>query len=93
MSWLIQGTHTVEECMHALDELAGQGPERLKQFYFGCGSGDHSHCAIVDAKSEAEARALVPDFLRAKTRVSQIGQFSEEQIKGFHAQKAAQAHS
>ncbi len=88
MTYLVVSPHTKEECLRALDEELAKGPDMLKKVYFGCNAGDHTGYAIVDVKSEAEARKLVPDFLINKARIVQLGQFTPEMIRSFH-EKAA----
>jgi hypothetical protein len=88
MTYFIQTPHTKEECLKALDEQLAKGPETLKKFYYGCGAGDHTGYAIVDAKDEAEARKLVPSFLVNKARVVEIGIFTPEMIRSFHTKVA-----
>jgi hypothetical protein len=88
MTYLIESPHTKEECLRALDEQLEKGPEVLKKLYFGCNAGDHTGYAIVDAKSEGDARKLVPDFLIGKARIVEIGQFTPEMIRSFHTKAA-----
>ena len=40
--YLIESSHTPEECMKALDEFGGKGPEVLAGFEFGCGHDVHT---------------------------------------------------
>lgn len=88
MTYLIESPHTKEECLRALDEQLEKGPEVLKKLYFGCNAGDHTGYAIVDAKSEGDARKLVPDFLIGKARIVEVGQFTPEMIRSFHTKAA-----
>ncbi len=87
MTYLIESPHTAEECLKALDELLAKG-DILDRMYFGCKAGDHTGYAIVDAKSYSDARNLIPPFLLDKSRVIEVGKFSPEEIKGFHAEAA-----
>lgn len=84
MKYLLQTPHTKEECLRELDELSAKGRDTLRQFYWGCGKGDHTGYAIVDARSEDEVRRLVPDFVRGKSRIVELSQFTPEQIKSLH---------
>ena len=87
MSYLILSPHTGEECLKALDEIEGKG-DLLDKMYFGCKSGDHTGYAIVDAKSESDARDLIPGYLLSRSRIVEVGKFTREEIKGFHAKAA-----
>lgn len=88
MRYLIETPHTKEECLRALDEQLAKGPEILKQFSYGCKSGDHTGYAIVDVKNEMEVRNLVPGFLINKARIAEVGVFTPEEIRAFHAKAA-----
>jgi hypothetical protein len=82
--YLIESSHTKEECLKALDETLAKGPEVLGRFEYGCMAGDHRGWATVEAGSENQAREYVPSFLRSKARVIQVGRFTPEQIRSFH---------
>lgn len=82
--YLIETPHTREECLRALDETLAKGPDVLAKFEYGCMVGDHRGWATVEADSEAQARALVPSFLRPKAHVVQVGRFTPEQIRSYH---------
>ncbi len=53
--YVVESPHTPEECTKALDELAEKGEDTLKQFAFGCKSGEHTGWAYVDADNKKEA--------------------------------------
>lgn len=84
MTYLIQSPHTADECLKVLDEHLAKGTDVLEKMYFGCKSGDHTGYAIVDVKSEQEARSMIPSFLAGKTRIVEVGKFTPEEIKAFH---------
>ncbi len=84
MKYIVETTHTNEECLRELDEIMKEGKEVLDEFYWGCEKGDHTGYAIVEARNEVEARLLVPDFLRDKAKVVQVSQFTPDQIRSMH---------
>lgn len=84
MKYLIESPHTKQECLRELDDISAKGKQALGQFYWGCGKGDHTAYAIVDARDINEARGLVPDFVRDKAKVVELAQFTEEQIRQMH---------
>lgn len=84
MKYLIESPHTKEECLRELDEFSAKSEKTLGQFYWGCGKGDHTGYAIVDARDINEARNLVPDFTRDKAKVVELTQFSPDQIRSMH---------
>ena len=82
--FMIEAPHTKEECLAALDEMKDDEPEVLDQTWFGCMAGDHTGWTTVEARSEAEARGMLPDFLRDKARVVEVNKITPEQIESFH---------
>lgn len=83
--YLIESSHTKEECLRALDELMAKSPERLEAFKFACASGDHRGWAIIDAKNMDEAKSYVPDFVREKAVFREVSAFTPEQLRKFHS--------
>jgi hypothetical protein len=88
MKFLVETPHTKEECLRALDEQLTKGPDVLKQVFYGCGAGDHTGYAIVDAKDKDDAKKIVPAFLLEKARIKEVGIFTPEMIKTFHSKAA-----
>jgi len=84
MRYLLETPHTKEECLRELDEVLAEGKDVLNKFYWGCGTGDHTGYAIVDAENESEVKRLVPGFLRSKARIVELSKFTPEQIRSFH---------
>lgn len=84
MKYLIESPHTKQECLRELDEISAKGQKTLGQFYWGCGQGDHTGYAIVDARNESDAKNLVPDFARDKAKVVELHQFSPDEIRSMH---------
>ena len=81
MTYLIESSHSKEDCLKALDETRD---ELLKDSYFACSSGMHSGWAVVSVPNEAVARDMVPSFIRSKARVTPVAQYSRDQIRSFH---------
>jgi hypothetical protein len=85
--FVIQSTHTPEECLATLDALMAQGRDFLSQYDFGCAVGDHSNhvsYATVEARDAADARRSIPAPLAARAQVVEVGKFTEEQVRSFH---------
>jgi hypothetical protein len=85
--YLIESSHTPEECLKALDEVLAQGPEALARYDFGCAVGDHSNhraYTMIEAANEVAARNILPMLLRGKAQVIEVGKFTPEQIRSFH---------
>jgi len=81
--YLIETHHTKEECLRELDALATK-PEVLEKFAWGCGSGDHTGYGVIEAKSEQEAKSVVPEFLRSKAEVRQVTRMTPDAIRSLH---------
>jgi hypothetical protein len=86
--YFVASPHTPEECLRALDEILEKGPRVLAEYEWGCMTGDHTGYAIVEARSEAEAKATIPAFLEGKARVVKLNKFTPEQIREFHKKSA-----
>ncbi len=84
MKYLLETPHTKEECLKELDEILAEGKDVLNRFYWGCGKGDHTGYALIDAMSETEVKNLVPGFLRTKAKVVELAKFTPEEIRSFH---------
>lgn len=82
--YLVESPHTKEECLRALDEIMAEGPSILNKFDWGCTAGDHTGYAIIEAENESTVKSMVPDFLRNKAKIVQVGKFTPEQIRSFH---------
>ncbi len=82
--YLVISPHTVEECMTAMDEVAGLGKDVLAKYDWGCMSGDHTAYIKVQAKNETEALKVVPKSIRNKARAIKVVKFTPEQIEMAH---------
>ncbi len=86
--YMLQTTHSEAECLKALDEVAEQNPKLLDICWMGCGEGDHTGWATVEAKSEADARGMLPPTLRRDSKIVKVDKYTKEQIRGFHKEVA-----
>ena len=86
--YFVESKHTPEECLRALDEILAKGPDVLSKVEWGCMAGDHTGYSIVEARSETDALANVPAFLRGKARAVKLTKFTPEQIRTFHEKSA-----
>ena len=85
--YLLEMPHTMEQCMEALDETAAN-PILLDQIWWGCMAGNHTAWAMVEAGSQTEALNMVPAVVRPQAVVTEIQQFSEQQIRDMHKKAA-----
>jgi hypothetical protein len=82
--YLVESTHTPEECLTELDTIVREDPKVLDRFEWGCLSGEHRGVAIVQAEDETRALGLVPASVRGRTRVIPLTRFTPEQIRMAH---------
>jgi hypothetical protein len=81
--YLIESSHTPQECLNDLDRF-GKTPQYLDKFEWGCLSGEHKGWAIVEGESESAVRELVPADIRSKAHVVKVSRFTPEQIRMAH---------
>ncbi len=84
MTYFLQGEHTPEQCLNALDKLADKAPQTLESMSFSCMSGEHKAYGFVEASSESDALGRIPADLRGGTRAIKVDRFTPEQIRAFH---------
>jgi hypothetical protein len=84
--YLLESTHTPEECLREMDSIVREDPKVFDRFEFGCLSGEHRGVAIVQAENETRALGLVPATIRSRTRVIPLTRFTPEQIRMAHEQ-------
>ena len=83
--YLVTTTHTPEQCLTALDELAAKDQKLLAKTEWGCMDGDHTGWVYVKAASDKEAIAMLPPANRATAKAVMVVVFTPEQLKGIHA--------
>lgn len=83
-TYLVTTTHTPEQCLAALDEMAAKEPKLLSKMEWGCKAGDHTGYAFVQAKDENAALAQLPEANRAAAKAVAVTKFSPAQLKAIH---------
>lgn len=86
--YLLTTTHTPEQCLAALDEMAAKNAKLLGHMEWGCGAGDHSGYAFVQAKDEQAAVAQLPPTNRATAKAVAVTKFTPAQLKAIHEKMA-----
>ncbi len=81
--FLVIISHTPESCLADLDKVSAKGEKLLATFDWGCMYGDHSGYAVIEAKDEAAARAMLPAGL-SEVKLIKVGKYTREQIRSFH---------
>ncbi len=85
--YLIQVTHTPEECLQALDEAKALGKDKLDQWNWGCKYGDHTGYLLVNANSKEQALQYVPASKRGSAALLPLSKFTVAEIESFHQMK------
>lgn len=84
MTYFVQQEHTPEQCLKALDEMAGESPKLLETTQFACNSGEHRGYSFVEAYSDSDAIGKLPTSLREGAKAVKVDRFTPEQIRSFH---------
>jgi hypothetical protein len=80
--YLVETTHTFEDCADVIGQFAHYG--YITHFEWGCKAGEHKGWAIIEAENKEEAMMVVPSMLRNKSRVVGLNTFSPEEIQKMH---------
>jgi hypothetical protein len=87
MTFMIETTHTPEECLRDLDMVVAETPKLLDKVEWGCGSGVHKGWLTVSVDNEAAARNMLPAGMRSRSNVVALNKFTVEQIRSYHTKK------
>ena len=84
VKYVVESSHTPEECLKALDEILEKGPDILDKFVWGCAQGKHTGWAYIDAGSKEDVVATMPKSAQDKIEITEVAKFTSEQIKSYH---------
>jgi len=85
--FMIESTHTPEECLTMLDEISERGTEVLQQWRFACATGahdNHTAYAFLEAPNAGAATAMAGDITRRNATITEVAPLTQTQIRGFH---------
>jgi len=82
--YLVESTHTAEDCHHAIEQFIFYG--HIRNFDWGCEDGVHSSWAILEAEDESQALLSVPPHLRSKAHAIRLSKFTPEKAQQVHEQ-------
>jgi hypothetical protein len=85
--YLVTATHTPEECLAAMDEVA-KNKKLLEKSEWGCASGDHTVYLRTDANSPEDAVNKLPESQRKNAKAVKLTQLTAAQIRKLHEQEA-----
>ena len=67
-----------------VEEFLSAGAHYLTNAACGCDDGQHTAWIIVEAENDAEARLMVPPFIRSNALVCKLNKFTPERIRELH---------
>ena len=85
--FLIETPHGEQDCLSVVQLLNAQGYR--KHFNWGCPSGVHTGCAILEADNQVEARLVVPPLARGQARVLKVSELDPESLTQLHKHSLA----
>ena len=80
--YLVESTHTVEDCHHVVEQFIIHG--HIMNFDWGCEAGVHAGWAMLEAENESQALLSVPARLRSKARAIRLVKFTPATIESDH---------
>ena len=86
--YLVTATHTPEECLAAMDEVA-KDKKLLDKAEWGCMSGDHTVYLTTQANSPEAAIKMLPEHDRQNAKAVKLTKLTAAQIKKFHEEAKA----
>jgi hypothetical protein len=78
--YLIETTHTIEDCVRILDGFMQAGAHYLLNADWGCEVDDHRGWMIVEANDDHDARLMIPPVVRASAVMIRLNKFTDEQV-------------
>jgi hypothetical protein len=69
-----------KDCVRAIEVFHHTGSHFLTHADWGCHDGDHAAWMTVEVASKDEARAIVPPQYRATAKVTQLNEFSRQDL-------------
>ena len=69
-----------------VEEFLRAGAHYLTNAEWGCDDGQHTAWIIVEAENDAEARLMVPPFIRNTAVLCRLNKFTPERIRELHSQ-------
>ena len=81
--YLVTATHTPEECLASMDEVA-KNKKLLEKAEWGCMSGDHTVYVTTQADSPEAAIKMLPEHDRKNAKAVKLTKLTAAEIKKFH---------
>jgi hypothetical protein len=81
-TYLVEASHTPEECLGLMDEV--NKSKELSQWQWGCMDGNHTGYRMVQATSEEAALAMVPESVRGKAHAYKLTKMTPAQLEQAH---------
>ncbi|HZQ09669.1 MAG TPA: hypothetical protein VFD70_24035 [Anaerolineae bacterium] len=82
--FVIESTHTAEECLEAHDQVAALGQELFSQYYWSCPC-PHAGWVMLEAEDARAAQAAIPNAFRRAARLIRAEKLTLEQLRAAHS--------
>ena len=82
--YLIELSHSEEECLQALEMVVRLGMHILHHTWWGCEAGVHTGWLDLEVDSESDARGVIPSPIRNQARLVEVRRYTPNQIRDLH---------
>lgn len=76
--FMVELSHTPDDCIAAFGEPDQRDPDLLGEIYWGCMSGEHNGWVVVEAETEDQAREQAPKNYRGDLAITEVNEISSE---------------
>ncbi len=82
--YMIESSHDPGLCQRVQAAFLQAGVHYLTRADLGCKGGRHTAWIIVEAKSDTDARLMVPPIIRTSAVLAKLNKFTPEEVRAFH---------
>ncbi len=82
--YMIESSHDPSLCQRIQAAFLQAGVHYLTRADWGCKDGRHTAWITVEAKSDSDARLMVPPIIRTSAMLAKLNKFTPEEVRVFH---------
>ncbi len=82
--YIIDSAHEASICQRVQTAFLEAGATFLTRADWGCKAGVHKAWITVEAKTDADARLMVPPIIRTSALLAKLNKFSPDEVRAFH---------
>ena len=82
--YMIESSHDPSLCQRIQAAFLQAGAHYLTRADWGCKGGIHKVWITVEAKSDTDARLMVPPIIRTSALLAKLNKFTPEDVRVFH---------